>query len=286
MVRMKVNERRLEKLCACGARFEGLDISIDGETWRELRKSCPTCRQKAIEEYDRQEAEVQKAHLAGLKEQWFHNSGIPKLFVNKTFLTFDKRRQPEAYKTCADYATKFTLQNYEGFPSLVLMSDKVWGVGKTHLVCAIAHALISRGQGEWWAAPVRFITEPDLFRRIQASYDKPKFGEGARTEIEDDIIRSYTHCPLLILDDVGKEERTDMKFVQRTLFSIIDGRYRNMLPMVITTNLNAAAFRQHLGGEAENEASFDRLIEMCRGSFTQMKGKTYRRKDLKEENNA
>ena len=270
-------KRQTNKACACGAVYEGLLVSYDrGEHWIDLRKSCPKCRGKAIEEFNAQEAAIKARQLADLRQQWLEKSGIPILFKNKTFDNFESSYQKRAFNICRNYAAGLTVDNCRGYYSLVLISEKMWGVGKTHLVCAIAKEVIKKCKGERWAAPVRFITEPDLYQRIQATYD-PKYAP-VRLENEDSILRALTHAPLLILDDVGKEERTDKRFIQRILFSIIDGRYRNMLPLIMTTNLNSNALREHLGGEGENEASFDRLLEMCRGKFTMLSGDSYRRK--------
>ena len=83
---------------------------------------------------------------------------------------------------------------------------------------------------------------------------------------------------MLIIDDVGKEKRNDPKFVQRTLFKIIDGRYKGARPVVITANLNPTQLKRYLGAGGEDEASFDRLWGMTNGEFFNIEGESYRRK--------
>ena len=64
---------------------------------------------------------------------------------------------------------------------------------------------------------------------IKSAYDK-----GIVTERE--ILSIYKEVPLLIVDDLGKEQCTDWSI--STLYSIINERYEKMLPTIITTNYN------------------------------------------------
>ena len=116
-----------------------------------------------------------------------------------------------------------------------------------------------------------------MFRRIRATFNHIE-----KQETEEGIYKLLTTIPLLIVDDVGKEEVSDSRFVQRVWFSVINGRYDNMLPIVITANLNPDKIAYHLGGSRNNEASFDRLYEMVGGVFWENEGKSYRREANKE----
>ena len=97
-------------------------------------------------------------------------------------------------------------------------------------------------------------------------------------EDENDVMKEMVETPLLVLDDIGKVERSDPRFVQRVLFGIIDGRYGNDLPIVLTSNLDPRRLEKYLGGAGSNEASMDRLIEMAGQDFIKMVGESYRRK--------
>jgi len=110
-------------------------------------------------------------------------------------------------------------------------------------------------------------------RRWRRTYDH-RDGE----ETEDEVLRKLVGIPLLIIDDVGKEEVADSRFVQRVWFSIINTRYDNLRPVIITANLSPDEISYHLGGNKNNEATFDRLYEMLQGVFYEIKGKSYRRK--------
>jgi DNA replication protein DnaC len=222
--------------------------------------------------------------IANKRRHWRMTCGIPPLFMNKGFGTYDKKREGNIKKTydkCLAYAEGFPLEYHDyiietqqPYPSMVLFSDN-WGVGKSHLVCSIAHKIIDRWSGEDIMCPVKFVSEPDLYREFYRAFDKkPQGGEPRLTE--DDIILSLVNPSLLILDDVGKETRSDPRFVQRILFSVIEGRYKKLKPIVLTSNLVPDSLKDYLGGE-DNQASFERLWEMCGGAFWQIKGESYRR---------
>ena len=260
----------------CGQEFDSRTFLVCGIRMNFDKGFCPACREKKLAEYmEREESDRQFAN-ASKRREWRYTCGVPNKFMAEEFGTFKQERQPKAYKKCLDYATKYPLLRPKDYSSLVLFSPNAWGVGKTHLACSIIHHILNRWDGEETGCPTLFTTEPDLFRRIQSTYNI-KAEDKAQHETEDDVFSQLTRVPLLVLDDVGKEERADPRFVQRVLFSIIDGRYRLTLPIVMTSNLGLEQLSGHLGGERGNEASYDRLVEMCRGKFTQMQGESYRR---------
>jgi len=243
---------------------------------RIVPKSCSECSARHIAAYYEGEKLRKEAEEVEIRRNWLYSSGVPAHYQGKGFVQFDRVAQPKGYDACYDYANGLTRETFKGYRSLVLTSPGHWGVGKTHLVCAIAQQIIAA-----WPAdglrPVIVITESDLFARIQATFNAPKWDDPASPrETETSIVNILCRVPLLVLDDLGKVERADPRFVQRTLFAIVNGRYNNNLPMVVTANLTVERLRDYLGGE-NNEASLDRLLEMCGGKVIQMTGKSWRR---------
>ena len=242
---------------------------------------CPDCRKKYKPSEPVEETAPER--VARQRRMMRLSCGIPPKFMTEDFSTFEMGRQDKAFKKCWEYAEDFPITIPQGYHSLVLYSDHSWGVGKTHLACSIGHRILDRWQGERVGRSlVLFVSEPDIYTRIQATYGHP-LEERYRQETEADIIRQFTSAGLLIIDDVGKRQVADPRFVQRTMFSIIDGRYKAMLPVVLTANLNQGQLKSYLGG-GEDEASFDRLTEMCGGrsgkgvKFFQLEGESYRRR--------
>jgi len=98
-----------------------------------------------------------------------------------------------------------------------------YGCGKTHLAAAIANFAVSLG------VPTLFITVPDLLDSLRYAYQDPSATFEERFE-------QVRNAPLLILDDFGTQNATG--WAQEKLFQIINYRYINHLPTVVTTNLS------------------------------------------------
>ncbi len=99
------------------------------------------------------------------------------------------------------------------------------GVGKTHLAVAIAQYAI-----EQHSLPAYFAAVPDLMDHLRSSFS-PTSEEGYDERFEE--IRT---AALLVLDDLGTENATP--WAQEKLYQIINHRYVDRLPTVITTNVD------------------------------------------------
>jgi len=103
-----------------------------------------------------------------------------------------------------------------------ILLEGAYGCGKTHLAAAIANTCVQRG------VPTLFITVPDLLDSLRFAYGSQETTFEARFE----EIRA---ADLLVMDDFGTQNAT--AWAQEKLFQIINYRYINKLPTVITTNL-------------------------------------------------
>lgn len=56
------------------------------------------------------------------------------------------------------------------------------------------------------------------------------------TESVDDIHEQLLRVPLLVLDDLGAHRGTE--WAEERLFALIDARYRDGLPLVVTSNVS------------------------------------------------
>ena len=97
-----------------------------------------------------------------------------------------------------------------------------YGCGKTHLAAAIANFAVGMG------VPTLFLTVPDLLDTLRFSYDSEETSFEQRFE-------EIRNAPLLVLDDFGTQNAT--AWAQEKLFQIVNYRYINRLPLVVTTNL-------------------------------------------------
>ena len=97
------------------------------------------------------------------------------------------------------------------------------GTGKTHLAAAILNALREQG------IDCLFSTAQDLFNALYAA----KFDEKL------ELLAEVSTTPLWVCDDLDKlhiRAETDGAYQKRTLFDILDKRYKRGLATVITTN--------------------------------------------------
>ena len=99
------------------------------------------------------------------------------------------------------------------------------GTGKTTLACAVLREAYDKHKvrGQFW--PVI-----DLLDRYRRTFDADRAVETV------DAIDSQMHrIQLLVLDDYGAHKGTD--WAEERLFALIDYRYRETLPTVITSNV-------------------------------------------------
>ena len=144
-------------------------------------------------------------------------------FQQRTFANFirDTPERRRCYDTAKTYADSFPQRAERGEG---LYIEGTYGTGKTHLAAAIALQLIGCG------VPVVCKTSGDLLADIKEAFDNSD-----ATEYE--ILKAYKTVDLLIVDDLGKEQCTDWSV--STLYSILNDRYEDMKPTIITTNYNA-----------------------------------------------
>lgn len=271
-------ETRVCKSAECENEYQPVYLELLGSKILRGQGWCPDCAKRASEEMDAKDKAQLLAELAHTRAEMRKRTGIKPKFMNEDFSTFKKSYQDKALAKCIQYAESFPVDHRAaGYPSLIIFSKNSWGVGKTHLSIAIMHRILDRWQGQGKGCPrLVFTSEYDLFRSIQATYNFSPEDRKYR-ESEEDIIKRLVYCDLLVLDDVGKEARQDPRFVQRTLFAIIDGRYSRNMPMILTANKTPEQLKSHLGHAGTDEASFDRVWEMCRGKAMAIDGKSYRR---------
>jgi DNA replication protein DnaC len=93
-----------------------------------------------------------------------------------------------------------------------------------------------------------FVVVPELLRAIRNGYK----GEGDTAE---KLVQAAETAPLLVLDDLGAEKPTE--WVQEQLFIIINRRYEELLPTLITTNCSMAELIDRIG-----RRTADRILEM------------------------
>ncbi len=119
-----------------------------------------------------------------------------------------------------------------------LLLEGGYGCGKTHIAAAIANYAVSMG------TPTLFITVPDLLDSLRFAFSDPETTFEARFE-------EVRNAALLVLDDFGTQNAT--AWAQEKLFQIINFRYINKLPTVITTNLMLDEIESRIRSRLQDE---------------------------------
>lgn len=211
---------------------------------REFASRCPAC----IAQEDREEA-LKRAALKTWERQRnlefrLGRAAIPKRFAGKSFSGYDAKEpgQVKALRVCQEFAENFK-QHAECGRCLLLLGTP--GTGKTHLGAAIANTVM-----ELHGSTAVYRTIGSVFQDIRDSY-----GENSH-KTEGEILSPLIAADLLVMDEIGVSKETPSDFELRTTFSIINGRYEQMRPTVIISNLGVDEVKVALG-----ERSADRLRE-------------------------
>lgn len=213
--------------------------------------NCPGAeaeRERRRQEEERRQREEEHRRRMERIERLFFQSRLGKRFRERTFDTFEvQEHTKKAYEIALDYAKNFEVYKEKG-EGLFITGG--YGVGKTHLAASIANYLISNE-----IATVIFGNVTTLLGRIRHTYSDSSQYE------EEQIMKELYDVDLLIIDDLGKEKPT--QWVEEKLYMVINQRYENYKPIVVTSNLELEEIEQRL--ENCGGAIVSRIIEMCRG---------------------
>lgn len=201
------------------------------------------------------------------------NFKIPKRFRNKKFNNYDlERGNNKVFKKVKSYADNFDKHHKNG-TWLVLAGG--YGLGKTHLALAAARESLmffakkmaekSRSTIYSGVEKIKFISSSEMIQAIRDSYDSDQLDERQ-------LMNIYKKTSLLIIDDLGTEKASEWQ--QEKIYIILNYRYNEMLPTIITTNLSGAELTQHISPRV-----VERMIEAAdRGKYMlNFKGDSYRR---------
>jgi DNA replication protein DnaC len=131
------------------------------------------------------------------------------------------------------------------------------GIGKTHLCIALAYKAIQHGHD------ARFIPARDLIDELAAASREDRLREATAAYLQPDV---------LVIDELGYLAHADN--AANVMYGVIDGRYLERKPVLITTNKPLSQWGGVLHDPQLAEAIIDRLLE--RGSHIELGGRSYR----------
>lgn len=178
------------------------------------------------EQLDRRHRRVQRLRRAS------------KLPPGKTFEALDEKRLPltlqrQTRELCkGDFLDQATNVLCFGLP----------GTGKTHLACALGHALVELGR------PVLFTPAYRLVQQLLA----------AKRDLElPRALKKLDHFDLLILDDIGYVRQSPEEV--EVLFTLLSERYERK-SMLVTSNLVFSDWDQIFQNPMTTASAIDRIV--------------------------
>lgn len=157
-----------------------------------------------------------------MSEEHFFKHCAPRKFANVTLQDCDK--QPPSFH---EYAKEWAIKP----ESVVLMGDV--GRGKTQFAFAMIREVFKRCPIKIWP---RYYTSPEIDSILL---------KASRSEDSDkQILNQMGNEDLLFIDDFGRE--TDSARSSRQYFELLNMRYANLLPTLISTNLTLQQIETHM----------------------------------------
>lgn len=206
--------------------------------------TCPACieedkdRQRQAEQRQRA-GQASTARLEKLRE----NSMIPKRFASRTLEGFNvdgHKGKAFAKAACQRYVERFEDRLAQG-GGMVLTGSV--GAGKSHLAYGVGNALLASGYR---------VMGIDVYELIDLIKERAFSQKGGS---EREAIKAFVGgLDLLILDEVGAQLGTEWE--RLILFKIVNERYKQMLPTILISNVDAAGLGDYLG-----ERIIDRMSE-------------------------
>ena len=145
----------------------------------------------------------------------------PEMLRRMTFDNFDKRgNRPTSDQMASLEGAYKASVNFAADPDGWLTLLGGTGVGKTHLAIAIASEQMKKGRN------VFFVPVPDLLDHLRFTYSPES------TVTYDDVLDEVKNAPLLVLDDLWRENTTP--WAAEKLYQIVSHRYNSRAPTVIT----------------------------------------------------
>ena len=213
------------------------------------------CNCNEAQEYwkkiDEQEYEIEKRkHYKNIINKIYKKNYVEGKFQEQNFENFNINLENEMAVKVAKYYTDKSIEKMQN-DGLIITGES--GVGKTHLAASIANKLIENDK----------IV---LMGRLTMLLDMIKETFGDNTKSENELIELYSNVDMIIIDDLGTEKIS--QWALEKLYTIIQNRNENRLPIIITTRFNKHGLIERFSQSQDEQlvdAIISKLYQMCYG---------------------
>lgn len=218
----------VERTCPCGSTFDAeirsIVINQGAAGTRRLAlpgpRLCPSCREQQDAEANAREQAERAADAERLRRE---DAERFQLAVPAKYRHADPRLlAPGLLDALGDYAKRPTSLYIHG----------PYGTGKTYAAAALVKACWGHSirSGAWANVPI-------LLDQLRRSIRKP--------DVTNDQIERLCNAPLAVLDDIGAEKPSE--WVIDRLYVVVNHRYENELPTIVTSNLRLSELGDRIG---------------------------------------
>lgn len=215
---------------------------------------CPACiSERKAREAEQARLDDQNQQLKRIQQRK-ELAGISPRNFDVRFNKFET--ETEQQRLVKDRVYQWAKSFYGGdmVPSLILSGGV--GTGKTMLATCVANSLVKTKE-------VKLVKLVEMLREI-----KDTWREGSKKS-ETELIKYYSRLDLLIIDEIGVNFDSDTE--KLLIFEIMDGRYQQMKPSMLISNLDGEGISKIMG-----ERVIDRLREGG-GEIIAMDWESYRK---------
>lgn len=241
------------KFCGKDLKSIGLDYLYANMSLSSIEYERCDCKQSKAywDEIDlKEEKQKKRKQKEQMTRQFYIQNYISKQIQDYKFDNFiTTETNKKEVEIAKDFTEKCINKNQKN--GLIITGKS--GVGKTHLATAILNKLTEK---DMLVLMGRLILLLDVIKDTFKDFSSK----------EKDIIELYSKVDMLIIDDLGTERISS--WALEKLYTIIENRNENKLPIIVTTRFNKAGLldRFYQSEDKElSEAVIQKLYQFCYG---------------------
>lgn len=215
---------------ACGETFAYTPAYLP---WRDAplrRPLCDPCAERAAQEAREERALEEKRGRYEMATLYVRGSERGSRLARASFADFSEGPHNTQALTLAT-----TWLAEERKPNLIVVGPIK--SGKSYLAACLYNALHAQWEPAYW------LNAGTLMAQIRRGFSDRESAATAGQRME-----NAERAPVLVLDDLGKvHPGKDVSWVEETFYAIVEARYRDELPTIVTTEWKSEALAERVG---------------------------------------